>query len=165
MQTKTESTRTTGFLTLFDLQTTFFKRAIEGVSEADLHSRLNTKANHMAWLAGSAVQQRFLMCSETNPGLKQTGGELFSNHQGIQDEAIYPSAEIYLKDWERVSPAARHALVMIDDAKLDSEFDAMPMKMSYYDLISFTIYREANLIGQLALWRRLLNYPAIRYDG
>src|SRR3546814_19210179 len=107
----------------------------------------------MAWLAGSAVQQRFLMCSETNPGLKQTGGELFSNHQGIQDEAIYPSAEIYLKDWERVSPAARHALVMIDDAKLDSEFDAMPMKMSYYDLISFTIYQIGRASCRESVWQ------------
>jgi len=38
------------------------------------------------------------------------------------------------------------------------------MKMSYYDMISFTIYREASIIGQIALWRRLLDYPALKYD-
>ena len=38
------------------------------------------------------------------------------------------------------------------------------MKMTYHELISFTIYREANMIGQLALWRRLLGYPALKYD-
>ena len=43
-------------------------------------------------------------------------------------------------------------------------FDMGGMKMTYYELISFTIYREASIIGQLALWRRLLGYPALKYD-
>ena len=51
-----------------------------------------------------------------------------------------------------------------DDKKLDSELDMGGMKMPWYDMISFTIYREANMLGQLALWRRLLNYPALKYD-
>ena len=48
--------------------------------------------------------------------------------------------------------------------KLDSDFNMGGMKMSYYELICFTIYREASIIGQLALWRRLLGYPAMKYD-
>jgi hypothetical protein len=47
---------------------------------------------------------------------------------------------------------------------MDSMFDMGGMKMTYYELISFTIYREASIIGQLALWRRLLGYPALKYD-
>jgi hypothetical protein len=35
--------------------------------------------------------------------------------------------------------------------------------MSLYELITFSIYREANIIGQIALWRRLLGYPGMRY--
>jgi len=104
------------------------------------------------------------MTSETNPGLKQTGDELFKDNKGIQDDAKYPTLAEYLKDWRMISPIAREALVMIDDKKLDSEMDMGFMKMTYYELISFTIYREASIIGQLALWRRLLNYPALKYD-
>ena len=164
LETKTASRRTQGLLALFDMQTTFLARALEGISEKDTHNRLNTKANHMAWLAGSLVQQRYLMCSETNPGLKQAGYELFKDNKGIQDDAKYPTVAEYLKDWEKVSPLAREALLTIDDKKLDSDFEMGPMKMSYFDLISFTIYREASIIGQLALWRRLLGYPALKYD-
>ena len=48
--------------------------------------------------------------------------------------------------------------------KLDESFEMMPgMKMTYYELITFIIYREANIIGQLALWRRLLGYEAMKY--
>ena len=164
METKTASARTIGFLTLFDYHTGFFVRAIDGISEQDMHNRLNTQANHPAWLAGSLVHQRFMMASETGSGLKQTGGDLFNNNKGIQAGAKYPTNTEYLNDWKRITPEAREALVKIDDKKLDSDFDMGGMKMTYYDLISFTIYREANMIGQLALWRRLLGYPAIKYD-
>lgn len=164
MKTKTASTRTEGFLALFDMQTTFFARAIENISEEDRYNRLDTKANHIAWLTGSLVQQRYWMTTETNPGLKQTGDELFRDNKGIQENAKYPTSAEYLKDWEEITPLARQALFDIDDAKLDSEIDMGGMKMTYYEMISFTIYREASIIGQLALWRRLLGYPALRYD-
>jgi len=164
METKTASSRMEGLLTLFDMQTTFFARAIEGISEEDMHSRLNTKANHMAWLTGSLVAQRYYIIKESHPELKQTGADLFEDNKGIQDGARYPSNAEYLKDWEKVSPIAREVLVTATDEKLDSVIDMGFMKMSYYELTSFTIYREASIIGQLALWRRLLDYPALRYD-
>lgn len=164
MQTKTASTRTHGLLSLFDMHTTYFARALDGIADQDAHNRLNTQANHMAWLAGSAIHDRFQMTSETHPGQQQTGEDLFRDHKGIQDGATYPSMKEYLQDWERITPMAREALLRIDDEKLDSEIDMGFMKMSYYDLLTFTIYREANIIGQLALWRRLLGYPALKYD-
>lgn len=165
MKMKTASTRTEGLLTLFDMHTTFFSRAIEGVSEEDMYNRLNTKANHMAWLTGALVGQRYYMVQDTHPGLEQIGADLFKNNKGIQDDKKYPAISEYLTDSQKISPMAREALITADDEKLDSEIDMGFMKMSLYDMVSFTIYREASMIGQLALWRRLLDYPALRYDG
>ncbi|MET0242039.1 MAG: DinB family protein [Flavitalea sp.] len=164
MTTKTASIRTEGLLTMFDLQTGLLARALDGISPEDMYNRLGTKANHMAWLTGSLVNQRFSMVQETNPEMKQTGDELFANNKGIQADAKYPSKEEYLSDWNRISPLSQKVLIDIDDAKLDSEIDMGGFKMSYYDLITFTLYREASIIGQLALWRRLLDYPALKYD-
>ncbi len=160
----TSSTRIQGLLSLFDYHTGFLPRALEGLSNEDLHNRLHTEANHPAWIAGSAVHQRFLMAKETGSGLVQTGGALFNQHQGIQADARYPSVAEYLADWERVTPEAREALVRLDDAKLDGPFDMGGTTMPFYNMICFTIYREASLIGQLALWRRLLGKPGMRYD-
>ncbi|MES2688939.1 MAG: DinB family protein [Bacteroidota bacterium] len=164
METKTASRRTEGLLTLFDMQTTFFTRAIEGISEKDTYNRLNTEANHIAWLTGSLVHQRYLMATEANPQLKQHGEELFKDNKGIQADTTYPTSAEFLKDWETISPVARQVLMDVTDEKLDSEIDMGFMKMTYYEMLSFTIYREASIIGQLALWRRLLGYPALRYD-
>jgi hypothetical protein len=163
METNTASTRTQALLSLFDYHTGFFAKVLDGLSEADMHNRLNTQANHPAWLAGALVNQRFMMATDTNTGIKQTGEELFKNNKGIQEGVTYPTIAAYVKDWEQITPLARKALVTVDDKKLDSDFDMGGMTMPFYDMIVFTIYREASIIGQLALWRRLLGHPALKY--
>lgn len=164
METKTASTRTEGLLALFDMQTDFLGRALAGISDDDMHKRLDTPANHMAWLAGAIVAQRYLMASEIRPDLKQTGAELFANNTGIKADVRYPTAAQYLADWETITPFAREALVKIDNNKLDSMLDMGGMSWPWFDVLVFTLYREASMIGQLALWRRLLDYPAMKYD-
>src|SRR5258708_3909242 len=115
METKTASTRTEGLLALFDIQTKYFERAIEGLSDMDAHKRLDTKANHIAWIAGSLVFQRYEMVKETYPELKPTGDELFNNWQGIKEDTKYPNLSEYVADWQKISPIAREALVTADD--------------------------------------------------
>ena len=61
MEIKTVSHRLTSLVVLYDMQTNFFSFALEGLSDNDAHNRLNTKANHIAWLAGSLVEQRYEM--------------------------------------------------------------------------------------------------------
>lgn len=164
METLTNSNRTIALTTLFDYHTGFYQKALDGISEKDMHNRLGTEANHPAWIAGSLVQQRILMAGDAGKDFVQSGAELFKDYKGIQADAKYPSAKEYLEDWKRITPLAREGLVKISDEKLDSDFEMPQMKMTYYELISFSIYREANMIGQLALWRRLLGYSAIKYD-
>lgn len=164
MEIKTKSTRMHSLITLYDMHTDFFRKAIAGISDKDAANRLNTKANHMGWIAGSMLQERYEMNNQlAGTDLKQKADELFKNHQGIKD-AAYPPLADYLNDWDTISPVYREALANITDEKLNSEFDMEGMKMSYYDLLAFMMYREANMIGQLALWRRLLGYDAIKYD-
>jgi hypothetical protein len=51
----------------------------------------------------------------------------------------------------------------VSDEKLDSDFEMPEMKFPWFDMITFMLYREANIIGQIALWRRLLGYEAMKY--
>lgn len=149
---------------LYDMQTTFFKSVLEGISNEDAHKRLETKANHVAWLTGSLVEQRYEIANRFGIDAKQAATDLFKDNQGIKDGVTYPSLASFIKDWETITPLLREALVMADTKKLDSTFEMMPgMMMSNYDLITFIIYREANCIGQIALWRRLLGYEAMKY--
>ena len=164
METKTTSTRMQSLIVLYDMHTTFFKNVLEGISEKDTHNRLNTKANHIAWLAGSLVEQRYGIAKDIGIDMQQTAHDLFKDNKGIQDNVTYPSLAQYKKDWDTISPVARKAFEEVTDEKLDGEIEMGGMKMTLYDLITFTIYREANCIGQIALWRRLLGYEAMKYD-
>lgn len=164
METKTVSDRMFSLVVMYDMHTDFFVRALEGIPDEAAHNRLNTKANHIAWLAGSFVNERFEGAKTLGAGMEPETGELFKDHKGIQDNVPYPSLADYKKDLDQVSPKLREALVTVTDEKLDEKFEMMPgMEMTYYELITFMTYREANLIGQIALWRRLLGYPAINY--
>ena len=149
---------------LYDMHTTFFKSALDGISDEDAHNRLNTKANHIAWLTGSLVQQRYEVANILGIEGQQAANDLFKDNQGIKDDVRYPSISTFIEDWERITPLLREALIEAEPEKLDSTFEMMPgMTMSNYDLISFVTYREANCIGQIALWRRLLGYEAMKY--
>jgi hypothetical protein len=163
--TEARDSRISGLIGLFDMQTNFFYSVLDDISATDMHNRLDTKANHIAWLAGSLVQQRYEMAAGLLTGLeyKQTAYDLFKDNQGIKDDVTYPSAVQYMKDWENISPLLYDALLNADAEKLNSEVEIPGMKISFFELISFSIYREANHIGQMALWRRLLGYEPMKY--
>src|SRR4028118_54734 len=164
MVQKTNSNRIFSLVVLYDMHTNFFFRALDGISDNDAHNRSNTKANHIAWLTGSLVQQRYEIATSLGADRKQAAHELFKDNKGIQDNITYPSLAEFKKDWESITPLLKEALVNVSDEKLDKLFEMMPeMRMTYFDLITFTIYREANIIGQIALWRRLLGYEAMKY--
>ena len=161
---ETNSNRIFSLIVLYDMHTKFFFRALDGISDNDAHNRLNTKANHIAWLTGSLVQQRYEIATSLGADRKQAAHELFKDNKGIQDNITYPSLAEFKKDWESITPLLKEALVNVSDEKLDKLFEMMPeMRMTYFDLITFIIYREANIIGQIALWRRLLGYEAMKY--
>ncbi|HVF97328.1 MAG TPA: hypothetical protein VM871_08415 [Flavisolibacter sp.] len=164
METKTTSSRMFSLCVLYDMHTRFFHRVLDGINEEDRHNRLQTKANHIAWLTGSLMEQRAEIARALGADLKQQAHELFAHNKGIQDGVSYPALDAFRSDWEKISPVLRDLLLHVSDEKLNEYFEMMPgMKMTYYELITFVIYREANCIGQLALWRRLLGYEAMKY--
>lgn len=164
MQEPTVSNRMFSHMVLFNMHTDFFPKAIEAITDDDAHQRLYTKANHMAWLSGSFVEQRFELAREL--GINENAGahELFAGNKGIREGATYPPLKEFQNNLNKITPLLKERLVKVTDERLDEKFEMMPgMMISYFDWVSFAIYREANIIGQLALWRRLLGYAPLNY--
>jgi len=150
-------------LFLYDIHTGLFPNVIVDITEEHAHNRLNTKANHTAWLAGSLVQQRFEMENLLGSDKKQAANELFKDYKGIQDNITYPLLKTYKDDWEKISHVLKNLLENVTDEKLDSIFNMGDMKVAHFEMIGWGIHREAYIIGQLGLWRRLLGYDAMKY--
>lgn len=161
------STKIYGFLVLFDMHTQYFEKVLDGVSDEDALKRLDTQANHMAWLAGSLVQERFELYNLLT-GMQEIprANCLFENHQGIKDDVDYPSLLDFKVDWQKITPLLRQQLMIITEEQLDKtlDFPDMGVSFSVLEMLGFNTYREANIIGQLVLWRRLLGYKAMKYD-
>lgn len=162
--TTTNNQKLYSLLALYDMQSTYFGFVLENISEEDTHKRLDTKANHIAWLAGSLVEQRYELARHLGEERYQQANDLFKDNKGIQDGVTYPSLDVYREDWEAITPILRELLDNISDDKLEETIQMGPeFSMSMFELITFVSYREANIIGQIALWRRLLGYPGMRY--
>lgn len=163
MKEKTVSSRMYALIVLYDMHTEFFPKAIDGISDKDSQNRLNTKANNIAWITGSIVQNRFELAGLLGIEMKQSAHELFKDYKGIQEGITYPPLSEFRKDWDKITPVLRNALINVTDEKLDSQFEMPETRMPHFDLIAFFMYREAYCIGQIALWRRLLGYEAMKY--
>jgi len=159
-----KSTRMQGIIALYDLQTPFFAFVTENIPHEDTQKRLDTKANHIGWLAGALVEQRFDLARQLGYDGHQQANELFKDFKGIQDGVEYPSIASYQQDWDKITPVLKESLSKLSDEELERRIDMGPeFSMSLYELITFSIYREANIVGQIALWRRLLGHPGMRY--
>jgi len=165
MEVKPVSNRMYGFLVLYDMHTKFYHNVLNGISDEDATKRLATKANHIAWLAGSLLQERFELANLLGVELNAGADELFKHHQGIKEDVKYPTISTYEDQWNTISPMLREKLVHVTEDQLDEiiNFPAEKMSFPLFEMISFNTYREANCIGQIALWRRLLGYDAMKY--
>jgi hypothetical protein len=166
METKTISRTSMDTLAnLYDWHTKLFINVIDGISDKDAQNRLNTKANHIAWIAGSIVHGRYELGNILGVGLKQTSHELFRDYKGIQDNIPYPSLDEFRKDWEIINQVLRDALANASEEQLNGPdpFEMPGGPFSFFDTIIACIDRESYCIGQIGLWRRLLGYEAMKY--
>ena len=137
-----------------------------GISDKDANNRLGTKANHIAWIAGSLVQGRYALANVLGNDMKQTSDKLFENFKGIQDNVTYPPLEEFKKDWENITPVLKDALVNLSEDQLNGPdpFDMPGGEYTLFDSLTMCIDRESYCIGQIGLYRRLLGYEAMKYE-
>lgn len=166
METTSKKASMEAFLALYDFHSRLFNNVIDGISEEDAQNRLNTKANHMAWLAGSLVYERFAIANAIGIDARQTSEDLFLNHKGIQDGIPYPPLDELRKDWSTITPLLKATLANLSEEALagPDPFEMPGGDYTFFDSFTFCLDRESYCIGQLGLWRRLLGYPAMRYN-
>lgn len=154
------------FLDLYDFHTKLYINALADISEQDAQNRLNTKANHISWIAGSLVQQTYMLANAAGIDKKQSADELFTNNKGIQDNTTYPPLAEYKKDWDAVRTDLKNALTAMSEEQLagPDPFDMPGGNYTFFEAFTFCVDRESYCIGQIGLFRRLLGYDAMKFD-
>ena len=165
MQT-TDRTSIKTLINIYDWHTKFFRNVLVGIADKDAQNRLNTKANHIAWIAGSIVNGRYELGKFFGVELQQTSHELFKDNKGIQEGIAYPPLDEFRKDWEKISEPVKDALANASEEKLNGSdpFNMPGGPYTFFDTIVACTDRESYCIGQIGLWRRLLGYEAMKYE-
>ena len=166
METTTTKSPVDVLISFYDWHSKLYKNVLVDISDTDAQNRLGTKANHIAWIAGSLVQGRFAFANALHIDLKQTSDKLFENYKGIQDNVTYPSLEEYKKDWEKITPVLKDKILSLTEEELNGKdpFEMPGGDYTLFDSITFFTDRESYCIGQIALYRRLLGYDAMKYE-
>lgn len=164
--TKDKKTFMPLLIDMYDWHTKLFKNVTVDISDKDAQNRMGTKANHVAWLTGSLVESRYQLAKFAGKELIQTSYELFKDHKGIQDNIVYPTLSEFKKDWETISPVLRNALLSLSNEKLNGPdpYKMPGANLTFFDSIVGCTDRESYCIGQIALYRRLLGYDAMKYE-
>ena len=164
METKNRTAINT-LISIYDWHTKLFKNVIDGISSEDAQNRLNTKANHIAWIAGSIVNGRYEMAKFFGSDFQQTSHELFKDNKSIQENVSYPPLNEYRKDLEKINAFLREALASAKEEQLNSPdpFNMPGGPFTFFDTLVACFDRESYCIGQIGLWRRLLGYEAMKY--
>lgn len=165
METDTKKSALQFFINMFDFHTNQYHNALENIPAEQTHNRLNSKANHIAYIAGRMIYERYELAKAINVNADLTTTKEFTDFKGIQDDVTYPSLEDYKKDWDIISAALKEGLQKLTEEQLNG---ADPFNMpggdyTLFDSIVFTIDHESYFLGQLGLYRRLLGIAAMKF--
>lgn len=165
MEANTKKAALQFFISVFDFHTTQYHNALESIPGEETHNRLNSKANHIAYIAGRMIYERHELAKGINIHVDlATTGE-FKDFKGIQDDITYPSLEEYKKDWDKISTALKEGLQQLTEEQLNGPdpFNMPSGNYTLFDSIVFTIDHESYFLGQLGLYRRLLGIAAMKF--
>ena len=165
MEANTKKTALQFFISVFDYHTRQYHNALESIPDEETHNRLNSKANHIAYIAGRMIYERHALAKGINIDVNLNTTNEFKDFKGIQDNVTYPSLEEYKKDWDAVSSALKEGLQQLTEEQLNGPdpFNMPEENYTLFDSIVFTIDHESYFLGQLGLYRRLLGIAAMKF--
>lgn len=153
----------------YRMHSQMFNNMLDGIQEADAQTRIENKTNHFTWMAGNLVNSRYWLAGILGIPEKDPNEDLFKDAKALDINAKYPTLDELKKEWHKISPLLYQKLLQIDEAELMQAFE-FGMNVPYVEenklnMVGMCIDRESYLFGQLGLMRKILNYPAVRYDA
>ena len=145
-----------------------FLNILDGVAEEDAMKRIDGRTNHMIWMAGNFVNVRYAIAHVLDLQEEDPYQDLFYMGKTLDEHFFYPSLNELKSNFHTISPKVYERLLDVKDEQLAEVFQ-IDMNIPFVredklNFIGMCIGRQDYLAGQMALMRRLLNYPGMKYD-
>ncbi len=149
----------------FKMQTRLFRNVIQDITEEHAKAHFGGSPNHIAWITGHIVANRYILGALLGLPDKGPYPELFESGKGIQHEIDYPSLEKLTEHWETFGEKIIDKMESLTEDELQAE---PPIETPIGDktlrgFITFLCHHEAYHIGQLSLARRHFGYEPMSY--
>lgn len=148
----------------FDLQTNWFLNALENISEAESNIPFSENTNPIKWVAGHLTEARFTINAiisgdEINNNYKRFFGKGTNNK--IDD--TFPTIEQIKANWKIISDRLKVNLQHLSEEELLSKppFQTSIPDETLMGLIAYFVIHESFHIGQLSIYRNLIEKPAM----
>lgn len=152
----------------FRMHTQLFDLVIDNISATDALKRIEDKTNHVIWMTGNLVNNRYWLARILGIEDKDPYEELFKDAKALDPKANYPELSTLRAQWHQVSPQLYVALMNATDEQLSQPY-ALGMGIDFVEenklnMVAMCMDRESYLLGQLGLMRRALGYEGVKYD-
>lgn len=151
----------------YKIHTQLFNNVLEGINEIDAKHRVNGKTNHIVWMAGNMVNARYWLAKVLGLAEEDPHESLFKDAKALDENYPYPTLELLLQHWHKISSPLFVKLCQMNDEELLQPC-VLGMETSFIEennlnAIGMCIDREEYLMGQLGLMRRILGYDSMKY--
>lgn len=147
----------------FNMNASFLKQGLAGLSDEDWRKRPNDHSNHILWLVGHMTWARALVIRRLGDNWTQPWMKLYGRGEKCVDSPDCPSPKAVMEAWEESCGRLNTALGGATDEMLDVPVTQGPPtadgKVS--GLINFMALHETYHVGQCAYVRSLLGKPGV----
>ena len=146
----------------YRMHTQTFENVLTGVTEEDARERINGTTNHIIWMVGNLVNNRFWLAAMLGEDRQDPHEELFKDSRALDESLSYPTLATLKNEWHSISPLLYEKLLSVQDEALNESLETgmgIPfIRENRMNAIGMCIGREDYLFGQIGLMRRILGY-------
>ena len=157
--------RAVPFASLLRLNTRLLLNCLEGLSDDQASVRVLPPTNSVAFLVAHLIDARHKLLAVLGGAAENPLTELFADARSIDDVPSLPSLVELCEAWQAVASALASRLAELSAEEIDAP---APQRYpgddpSVLGALAFLVQHDSYHIGQLALLRRALGLPAMRY--
>ena len=147
------------------MNTRLFRNCLDGLNDEQARSRISERTNSVAFIAAHLVESRHFLASQLGEKIPSPFGAVFAEAKSIDDVSELPSLPAIRSGWDTISEELERRLERADAATLDAHSPIrFPIdETSRLGTVAFLVQHDSYHIGQLALLRKHVGFPAMKY--
>jgi hypothetical protein len=147
---------------IFAINDDIVGRAVDGLTDEQLWTRLTERNNPMLWIVGHFVHTRVELLALLGERIDTGWGDRFARGAAVGDRAWYPPREDVRRVLNNVSRRLQGKLATLDDEQLRrAPAIAVPGAETLADGIAGFALHDCYHAGQMGYIRKALGYPAL----